>query len=68
MSTHSPGRSDTAPPRVALIGCGAIAENFHLPALARHRELLPELILVDPDQGRARRLADAFGVASIAPD
>jgi len=23
-------------PRIAVIGCGAIAEAFHLPALARH--------------------------------
>jgi len=68
MSTQSPGGGETTTPRIAVIGCGAISENFHLPALARHPELLRGLTLVDPDPKRARALADRFGVASVAPD
>ena len=29
-------RNPTSPVRVALIGCGAIAESMHLPVLAGH--------------------------------
>lgn len=52
---------------LALIGCGAIAESFHLPALrtlAGKRGL--SVILVDPDAERARRLARDFGFSEVA--
>jgi predicted dehydrogenase len=49
-------------PRIALIGCGAIAESFYLPALARHPRVLKALILVDQNIDRARKLAAAFSV------
>jgi len=68
MSTRQGERGGTSPPRIALIGCGAISENFHLPALSRHRDLLSSLTLVDPDVQRARRLGDAFGVSATCPD
>ncbi|MGH0037028.1 MAG: Gfo/Idh/MocA family protein [Myxococcota bacterium] len=55
-------------PRIALIGCGAIAEAFHLPALARHASSLSEWILVDPDQERAGELAARFGASGTAAD
>lgn len=55
-------------PRVAVIGCGAIARLMHLPGLARHPELLPHLVLVDRDLERARALAAEFGVARTADD
>jgi predicted dehydrogenase len=42
--------------RVAVIGCGAIAEMYHLPALARHAKRLERVVLVDPDVTRARAL------------
>jgi hypothetical protein len=34
-------------PRIALLGCGAIAEEYYLPALGRHVSILENLILVD---------------------
>lgn len=51
--------------RLAVIGCGAIAESFHLPAV---RSVLPdaEVILVDPAADRAEALAATFGAASTA--
>jgi predicted dehydrogenase len=62
--------SDTDSPAaaIALVGCGAIAEAFHLPALARHKNVRERLILVDPAQDRARELADRHGVRETCGD
>jgi predicted dehydrogenase len=51
--TNSAGNS----PRIALIGCGAIAEEYYLPALARHPSVLENLTLVDRDAARTQKLA-----------
>ncbi len=53
--------------RVAVIGCGAIAEEMHLPALSAHPDVRL-VALVDPEPGRARLLADRHGVASAILD
>jgi predicted dehydrogenase len=50
-------------PSLALIGCGAVADVFHLPALRRRPDLLPSLILVDPNIEQARRVREAVGGA-----
>jgi predicted dehydrogenase len=45
---------------IAVVGCGAVSEFFHLPAVERlvdHRDVW----LVDPDVERARRLAQRYG-------
>ena len=58
---------DTHQIRVAIIGCGAMAESVHLPAL----RLLPNVrvaTLVDTDLARARALAQRFGVPSATVD
>jgi predicted dehydrogenase len=52
--------------RVAVVGCGAIAEAYHLPALAGHKELLDSAVLVDPDLTRAYALATRFRVKRVA--
>ncbi|HEY1303112.1 MAG TPA: Gfo/Idh/MocA family oxidoreductase [Vicinamibacterales bacterium] len=54
--------------RVAVVGCGAIAEIYHLPALATHRDIIERAVLVDPDVARARGLAAKFGAARVTPD
>lgn len=55
-------------PRIAMIGCGAIAESFHLPALATQNGVLERVVLVDRDLDRARELGHRFGVTSVAAD
>jgi predicted dehydrogenase len=50
-------------PRIALIGCGAITEILHLPAISRHREIIAQAICVDPNLERAKAMAAKFGAA-----
>jgi predicted dehydrogenase len=47
-------------PVIALIGCGAITEALHLPALSRHPEMMAKAICVDPNLGRAKAMAEKF--------
>lgn len=58
----------TRSPRIALIGAGAIAEFFYLPALSKNREILKNLTLVDLDQERARQMAGRFNAARHCAD
>jgi predicted dehydrogenase len=60
--------STRSSPRIALIGCGAIAESFYLPALAKQPRVLEALTLVDQDIDRARKLAAAFNVKKCVTD
>jgi predicted dehydrogenase len=60
--------SISSAPRIALIGCGAIAEGYYLPALARCPGVLEKLILVDQDANRAKKLAAAFSVQKTLTD
>ena len=55
-------------PAIAIIGCGAIVESFHLPALSRHTAALERAILVDRDVKRAKNLASVYGIAEVATD
>jgi predicted dehydrogenase len=55
--------SDGGAPVIALIGCGAIAEALHLPALSRHPEAMAKAVCVDPNLGRAKAMATKFGAA-----
>jgi len=57
----------TSNPRVALIGCGAIATSFHLPALVRDPAVRDSLVLVDPVTQRARTLGAEYGIDRVAP-
>jgi predicted dehydrogenase len=58
----------TESPRIALVGCGAIAESFYMPVLAGDRALRKNLILVDKDEIRAASLAEKYGVANWSTD
>lgn len=62
----APRRRSRSTPRLALIGCGAIAGSFHLRALRRRPEILERLVLVDPDIDRARALAGDLEVGGFA--
>lgn len=52
--------------RIAVVGCGAIADTFHLPGLARMPDSPKNLVLVDPDTGRAEKLARRHGASETA--
>ncbi|HSJ52427.1 MAG TPA: Gfo/Idh/MocA family oxidoreductase [Anaerolineae bacterium] len=54
--------------RLAIVGCGAIAEQYYLPALRRRPDVLSSLILVDRDASRAEHLATKFGVQRTSTD
>jgi predicted dehydrogenase len=55
--------SDKEAPVIALIGCGAIAEALHLPALSRHPKVMAKAVCVDPNLRRAEAMATKFGAA-----
>ena len=50
--------------RIAVIGCGAISDSFHLPGLKQIKNEKLDIVLVDPDEGRASALAAKHGVSS----
>jgi predicted dehydrogenase len=52
---------------LAVLGCGAVAAGHYLPTLAASRRFTTAL-LVDRDLGRARALADRWGVSDVATD
>ncbi len=63
----APAADPAEPLRFALAGCGAIAQLAHLPALARTRGVVVTA-LCDLEAGRARALADRFGVPDTFTD
>ena len=52
---------DQNPIKVAVVGCGAVTEQFHLPVLAGHQGVTIAA-LVDPDSARVSRLASLYQV------
>ncbi len=54
--------------RVAVVGCGAIARAFHLPALASMPAVAPGVIVVDPDRARADAVQRQFAASRAATD
>jgi predicted dehydrogenase len=55
-------------PSIALVGCGAIAEAFYIPALERSPDLVRSLVLVDRDLGRAEAIRARMGAARAVSD
>lgn len=55
-----------ARPRLAILGCGAIAEQYYLPALTRTRADAAALTLIDPDPARLGTVAARWGVERTA--
>lgn len=51
-------------PRIAILGCGAVTEWRHLPALAALR--ITPTVLIDTNVARAEQLAKRFGVTRAA--
>ncbi|HZU34728.1 MAG TPA: NAD-dependent epimerase/dehydratase family protein, partial [Gemmataceae bacterium] len=60
-------RQSQAPLRLAVIGCGAVAQEVHLPVLAGHDGISLQA-LVDRNQKAAASLAAAYRVPVVATD
>lgn len=56
------------PPVIALVGCGAIADAFYLPALSKRADLRASLIVVDRNLERAESVRSRLGAASATDD
>lgn len=53
---------------ITLIGCGAIAEAFYLPALAKKGKLIRDVILVDRDEAQLAKLSARYPVRGTTQD
>ncbi len=53
--------------RLAIVGCGAVVEQFHLPAARRVPEV-QVVALADPDLEQARELAGRFDIPKVVAD
>ena len=60
-------KPNTSKVRLAVVGCGAVAQIHHLPAIAAS-DRVEAAVLVDADEKRARALAERFGVPEVATD
>jgi predicted dehydrogenase/nucleoside-diphosphate-sugar epimerase len=56
--------TDTPRVRIAVVGCGAVTESFHLPVLAGHDDVVISA-LVDPNRARADKLAKLYNVPTV---
>lgn len=55
-------------PCLALVGCGAIAEEYYFPVLAKRPQVMEKLILVDRDLDRAKKLAKTYNASRYVSD
>jgi predicted dehydrogenase len=55
-------------PTIALIGCGAIAEQYYLPVFSAQPMLAKNLVLVDPDLPRIEKLAKQMNARMCLQD
>lgn len=55
-------------PKIAIVGCGAIAEMYHLPGLAKNPTVLGKSILVDMNEDRLHELSSQFNVDYCVQD
>jgi predicted dehydrogenase len=60
-------KPNTSKVRLAVVGCGAVAQIHHLPAIVAS-DRVEAAVLVDADEKRARALAGRFGVREVATD
>lgn len=51
-----------------MIGCGAIAERYHLPGLAKVPGVIPNVVLVDRSAERTQAMAQMFGIQRQVTD
>src|SRR5687768_10125974 len=53
------------PVKIAVIGCGGIAQMMHLPYLCERQDLFSVVCLVDADVQRARAVAARVGLSRV---
>jgi predicted dehydrogenase/nucleoside-diphosphate-sugar epimerase len=56
------------PLRIGIIGCGAAAKRYYVPALKQHPALIHHLCLVDNNREQAQELADQIGGGQVFTD
>jgi predicted dehydrogenase len=52
--------------KIAVVGCGAIAESYYLPVLTTRSDLCSELWIVDPNSARLESMSKLFGIDMAA--
>ncbi len=57
-----------SPVRIGVIGCGAIAELYHLPALFAHSQTAASIVLADPNPARLAAMKQKFHAAYAVAD
>lgn len=68
VETAAPGeRAEQRPLCLALVGCGAVTENFHLPVVTRSSLVEPRA-LVDKNEERAGELSARWGIEDTLTD
>jgi predicted dehydrogenase len=60
-------KPNTSKVRLAVVGCGAVAQIHHVPAIAAS-DRVEAAVLVDADEKRAGALAQQYGVPEVATD
>jgi predicted dehydrogenase len=60
--------SNANSPTIALVGCGAIAESFYLPALTKVPNIIKNLVLVDSNEKRAQEISKKYHVKKYFVD
>lgn len=55
-------------PRIALIGCGTVAERYYVPAFRRHPEIVRNLYLVDTNRENAKKIREGLGGGRVSED
>ena len=60
--------SDSRPTGIGMIGCGAIAEIYHLPALQKMVGVSEQLWLVEPSESRLAEMCEKFPSAGGVTD
>ena len=61
-------KKTNTPVRMGVIGCGAIAELYHLPALAAHTQTAASIALADPNPTRLAAMKQQFRAAHAVKD
>lgn len=54
--------------KIAIIGCGGIAQTVHIPNYTKHKELVKIVAVCDDTEERAKQVAEKWGVSHFYQD